>query len=63
LWEKAIPANDSQWQLSGLSDNYLRVRTFSITPCRNQIMDVRIDRSVQDGLAGEISPEALTVLE
>jgi threonylcarbamoyladenosine tRNA methylthiotransferase MtaB len=63
LWEKAIPANDSQWQLSGLSDNYLRVRTFSTTPCRNQIMDVRIDRSLQDGLAGEISPEALTVLE
>ncbi len=63
LWEKAIPINESQWQLSGLSDNYLRVRTYSTTPCRNQIMDVRITRSEQDGLVGETCLEAHTVLD
>lgn len=54
LWEKAIPSNDQQWLLSGLSDNYLRVRAASFTPCRNQIMSVKILTSELDGLQGEI---------
>jgi len=54
LWEKASPSTDHQWDLSGLSDNYLRVRASSSSPCRNQIMDVHIIGEDQGGLVGEI---------
>jgi threonylcarbamoyladenosine tRNA methylthiotransferase MtaB len=54
LWEKASPANDHMWQLSGLADNYLRVRAFFPSPCRNQIMDVFISAVEAEGLFGEI---------
>jgi tRNA A37 methylthiotransferase MiaB len=56
LWEKASPTIDHQWELSGLSDNYLRVRTTFSLPCRNQIMNVHITGVEQDGLVGEITP-------
>jgi threonylcarbamoyladenosine tRNA methylthiotransferase MtaB len=56
LWEKATPINDLQWQLTGYSDNYLRVRAISSLPCRNQIMDVYIISVEPDGLVGEIPP-------
>jgi threonylcarbamoyladenosine tRNA methylthiotransferase MtaB len=56
LWEKASPINDHQWQLSGYSDNYLRVHTLSNSPCRNQIMDIHITSLEPDGLVGEILP-------
>jgi len=56
LWEKASPINDHYWELSGLSDNYLRVRATSASPSRNQIMDVHITGEEQDGLVGEILP-------
>ena len=54
LWEKAIAINDHQWQLSGLSDNYLRVRASFSSSCRNQMMDVHIASVEPDGLVGEI---------
>ena len=54
LWERASPKQDHQWELSGLSDNYLRVRATSASPCRNQIMDVHITGVEQDSLVGEI---------
>jgi len=56
LWEKATPLNDHLWVLNGLSDNYLRVRATSTSPCLNQIMTVRITSSEPDGLIGEIFP-------
>jgi threonylcarbamoyladenosine tRNA methylthiotransferase MtaB len=56
LWEKAIPINDQQWQLSGYTDNYLRVRAIASSPCRNQIMDVHIIKVELDGMVGEIQP-------
>jgi len=56
LWEKASPISDHQWELSGLSDNYLRVRANFSSPCRNQIMDVKITGEEQGGLVGEIVP-------
>ncbi len=56
LWEKASAINAHLWQLSGLTNNYLRVRSFSPTPCRNQVMTVRITGIGQDGLIGEILP-------
>jgi hypothetical protein len=56
LWEKASPANGHMWELSGLSDNYLRVRSFFPSPCRNQIMNVSISAIEAEGLFGEIQP-------
>jgi threonylcarbamoyladenosine tRNA methylthiotransferase MtaB len=55
LWERATPTEEGQWQLSGLTDNYLRVRGISTSPSRNQIMDVHIMSVEQDGLTGEIA--------
>ena len=57
LWEKVTPIEEGQWQLSGLSDNYLRVNTVHSSPCYNQIMTVHINRLEQGGLAGEITSE------
>ena len=38
LWESAHPSDDkTTWQLSGLTDNYLRVQTEAQTPLSNQI--------------------------
>jgi len=54
LWEKATPLHDHQWQLSGYSDNYLRIHAVSSSPCRNQIMEVYITRLEPDGLLAEI---------
>lgn len=54
LWEKASLTHDHSWQLSGLSDNYLKVRAISPTPCKNQLMSVHITGSERDGLIGEI---------
>jgi len=56
LWEKASPINDHLWELSGLSDNYLRVHAIFPSPCRNQIMNIHITGVEQDGLVGEIPP-------
>ena len=56
LWEKASPAKGKLWELSGLSDNYLRVNALSPLPCRNQIMDVHISASESNFLFGEILP-------
>lgn len=54
LWEKATPIHDQQWQLSGLSNNYLRVQAVFSAPCQNEIMDVRMIGIRPDGLVGEI---------
>jgi threonylcarbamoyladenosine tRNA methylthiotransferase MtaB len=54
LWEKAIPNDGYQWVLSGLTDNYLRVSANSLSPCRNQIMNVHITGMKNGGIMGEI---------
>ncbi|MFZ2097487.1 MAG: MiaB/RimO family radical SAM methylthiotransferase [Anaerolineales bacterium] len=56
LWEKASPTDDHLWELSGLSDNYLRVRAPFPSPCRNQIMNVRVTAVESNGLLGIIPP-------
>jgi threonylcarbamoyladenosine tRNA methylthiotransferase MtaB len=56
LWEKATPITDHQWELIGLSDNYLRVYATFSAPCRNQVMDVHINGEGRGGLVGEILP-------
>jgi threonylcarbamoyladenosine tRNA methylthiotransferase MtaB len=55
LWEKATPIDGNQWLLSGLTDNYLRVKTHFHSPCCNQIMDVHITGMENGGLVGEIT--------
>ncbi|HSB67090.1 MAG TPA: MiaB/RimO family radical SAM methylthiotransferase, partial [Anaerolineales bacterium] len=57
LWENASLIDDQLWQLSGLSDNYLRVRATSSIPIRNQIMNIHLTGSTPDGLIGEILPK------
>lgn len=55
LWEKATPIDMDQWELSGLTDNYLRVCASFASPCRNQIMDVKITGLDHCELRGEIN--------
>ncbi|OGO59453.1 MAG: hypothetical protein A2029_12335 [Chloroflexi bacterium RBG_19FT_COMBO_47_9] len=56
LWEKAIPIGGSQWKLSGLADNYLRVCIYSSVPYHNQIMSVYITAVRNGELVGEFTP-------
>ena len=56
LWEKVSPNTGGQWELSGLSDNYLRVRASSPIPCQNEVMDVHITGLSNGELVGEIIP-------
>ena len=61
LWEKVSPIAEGQWQLSGLSDNYVQVHSKWSSPCRNQIMTVHINGLEQGGLSGEISAVQLSI--
>jgi threonylcarbamoyladenosine tRNA methylthiotransferase MtaB len=54
LWEKAVLTADGQWDLSGFSDNYVRVRVTSPCDLYNQITAVQIMDLSQNGLVGEI---------
>lgn len=56
LWEKARPVNEQQWEMSGLSDNYLRVHAVCSMPCYNQVTPVQIKAFDEYGLLGEILP-------
>ena len=54
LWETATPLKDGQWQLGGLSDNYLHINTISPSPCYNQIMQVKLIGMERGELLGKI---------
>jgi threonylcarbamoyladenosine tRNA methylthiotransferase MtaB len=56
LWESATALGAQGWEMSGLTGNYLRVR--STTPSRlwNQITPVRLSERRPDGLFGLIQP-------
>ena len=54
LWEKAIEYSPSKWELSGLTDNYLRVHSHATTPLWNQITPVKLIELSQYGLIGQI---------
>ena len=56
LWEKARPVNEQQWEMSGLSDNYLRVHAVCSMPCYNQVTTVQIKAFDEYDLLGEILP-------
>jgi threonylcarbamoyladenosine tRNA methylthiotransferase MtaB len=55
LWEGATNISQGNWQLSGLTDNYLRVHSRDARQLWNQITPVRITQSNGDGLKGDLS--------
>ncbi len=54
LWESVRSIGPNGWQLSGLTDNYLRVTAFSPRPLWNQISLVKLEKEDDDGLFGRI---------
>jgi len=55
LWESAKVIAPNGWELSGLTDNYLRVVAHAPQELWNQITLVRMIGVLPDGLTGEIS--------
>ncbi len=54
LWENALKLNSHQWQLTGLTDNYMRVNATYHQNLWNQISPVYLHTSKHDGFWGEI---------
>lgn len=54
LWESVASVNSQGWQLSGLTDNYLRVSALSTQPAWNAITPVRLEAITPAGLLGSI---------
>jgi threonylcarbamoyladenosine tRNA methylthiotransferase MtaB len=54
LWEKAVPNGEGKWWLSGLSDNYLRVKTINPSPLINEISIVHIEKLESESVTGRI---------
>lgn len=54
LWESVTPCNLGDWELSGLTDNYLRVKAVSPTQLWNRITPVRLTALTPEGLSGTI---------
>jgi threonylcarbamoyladenosine tRNA methylthiotransferase MtaB len=54
LWEKSTSFGITTWELSGLTDNNLRVYASAHIPCHNQLMEVCITGLHSGGLVAEI---------
>jgi threonylcarbamoyladenosine tRNA methylthiotransferase MtaB len=54
LWESSILCSDQFWELSGLTDNYLRVTSHAKTDLWNQISLVHLNSQAKDGMQGII---------
>mgnify|MGYP001545918011 CR=1 FL=1 len=54
LWENAAGLGPDGWQVSGLTDNYLRVFAHTNEDVWNQITNVKLVRRNERGLVGEI---------
>jgi threonylcarbamoyladenosine tRNA methylthiotransferase MtaB len=54
LWEATTDCNPEGWQMSGLTDNYLRVHALVPEPLWNQITPVRMEKREGNGLSGLI---------
>ena len=54
LWESATTLGPQGWQVTGLTDNYLRVD--ALAPCHlwNTITPVRLSALTEHGLSGQI---------
>ncbi len=55
LWEAADDSSDAGWQMSGLTDNYLRVNTLAQRDLWNQITPVTLTALNKDGLTGVLN--------
>ena len=42
LWESVVPRQTGDWELAGLTDNYVRVKAVSRRPRWNEVSNVRI---------------------
>ena len=56
LWESASASSPKGWEISGLTDNYLRVNTFSDHNIQNRLADVHIVGVDGESLCGELVP-------
>lgn len=54
LWESTSEMGERGWQMEGLSENYLRVRAPAAFPRWNEIDNVRLCKSTENGLEGEL---------
>lgn len=54
LWERATKLDGIGWELSGLSDNYLRIKAHHPQPLRNQLTEVLLTDLGADHLRGTI---------
>jgi threonylcarbamoyladenosine tRNA methylthiotransferase MtaB len=54
LWEATDRLSDLGWQLEGLTDNYIRVKTTAPTPRWNRLDSVELKENEPDGLLGLI---------
>jgi threonylcarbamoyladenosine tRNA methylthiotransferase MtaB len=55
LWESSRPDGEGQWELTGLTDNYLRVHTRAAQPIWNNITPTRLTAIQGNALRGEIT--------
>ncbi|HEY5984298.1 MAG TPA: MiaB/RimO family radical SAM methylthiotransferase [Anaerolineales bacterium] len=55
LWESLAPLEDGSWQLSGFTDNYIRVQANSALPRWNEIDLVELADELPAGLQGIIT--------
>ena len=57
LWESIKSVGPDGWQLSGLTDNYLRVNAFASQPLWNQISLVKLEKEENGELLGTIEEQ------
>ncbi len=57
LWESAVKLGPDGWQVSGLTDNYLRVQANAPQHLWNQLSNVRLTALRPDGLEGVLLTE------
>ena len=57
LWESSSKKGDGNWQLEGLTGNYLRVTAPTSKPKWNQVEDVVLTGMTEAGLVGELLRE------
>lgn len=58
LWESAQSISPGNWEVSGLTDNYIRVRALANQPMWNCISPVRLDQLEINGCFGTIIDQA-----
>jgi tRNA A37 methylthiotransferase MiaB len=54
LWESTSEMGEWGWRMEGLTDNYLRVNAFALSPRWNEIDRVRIDECDDGRMNGVI---------